>query len=87
MENSNCCSNHEGLWKDKGDMFKVLTLFLLITTIFMVFKTIGAYKQNAFIGQEMQNLISRFSGDPRWAAGGGGCISLRRGGDLARATS
>jgi len=58
MENSNCCSNHEGLWKDKGDMFKVLTLFLLITTIFMVFKTIGAYKQNAFIGQEMQNVIS-----------------------------
>ncbi|AKM84050.1 TPA: hypothetical protein DCZ46_01835 [Candidatus Campbellbacteria bacterium] len=53
--NTNCCGSQ---WKEKNDVFKVLTFFLLITTIFMVFKTITAYKESAFVGLEGQSTIT-----------------------------
>lgn len=53
--------NHPHDIKGKHNFFKVLAILVLITSIFMVFKTIGAYKENAFIGQDTVNTIS-FSG-------------------------
>ncbi len=48
--------------KSKDDVFKILTIFLIITSIFMVFKTIGEFKSNKYIGQTGLNTMS-FSGE------------------------
>lgn len=37
--------------KAKGDVFKILTVFLIIVSVFFVFKTIGEYKTNKYIGE------------------------------------
>lgn len=55
MENTN---NIMDISKEKKNLFGMLTIFLLITTIFMVFKTITAYKESAFVGLEGQSTIT-----------------------------
>lgn len=48
-----------GHWgKEKKHVMKLLAIFLLITSVFMVFQTIGAYKENKYIGQNGPNLVS-----------------------------
>ncbi len=57
MENMNY--THD--FKSKKDFFKILTLFILIMSIFMIFKIVGVYKEIGFIGQNKVNTMS-FSG-------------------------
>lgn len=49
--------------KNITDALKLLTVFLIIMSVFMVFKTIGAYKENKYIGEDIIGRTMYFTGE------------------------
>ena len=57
-KNNNICRFCAG---NKESVFRILVIFLAVSSVFMVFKTIGEIKSNQYIGQMEMNTMS-FSG-------------------------
>lgn len=49
--------------KNITDALKLISVFLIIMSVFMVFKTIGAYKENKYIGQDIIGRTMYFTGE------------------------
>lgn len=60
MNDQNKCCFSNGA--NKGDFLKLISILIIITSVFMVFKTIGIYRSNKFIGTGVVGSTMSFEG-------------------------